>query len=360
MFRISANELFMLRLSNVAYLLFLVGFSLESIIVMGVEHRSSRQNGRATDSVDAPEYRNLGVAKQPLQKNGGRQAEQIVRNHDKEQTDAETAKSYFFRAMMHKEDGNILLARNAATIACDLALDALGTESGQYAQCLNLLASLDIDRGDFETAELLLAQADEVLCNYKSDASWDAVHLGVLGNLALVKRELKKYAESEALYLEVLNEYGELIDGAVRGILEIAIGNLYLKMENDERARDYFINGIEKIEPLKSKDDTNELCIANIAMHVAQAKLQLLAGENEEAERHYQNALTQRDYIYEKEGLRHAYVMVDLADLYLKLNRTDEAKKWLELAAVIREKHLGANSPLACQTRERVLDLQAK
>jgi tetratricopeptide (TPR) repeat protein len=216
----------------------------------------------------------------------------------------------------------------------------LGPDHLKTAECLNALASLHSDLGNYQQAELLqqraLAIHEQLLGPDHSEIA------AMLNNLGLIYQEQEKYPLAESLYLRALAIYQATLPPGHYQITH-SLNNLatfYQEQEDYQKAEDILV------QVLRMREETLETEHPDIATSLN--NLAMLYEEQQDYQR-VEALLVRALHIYEHtEGANHpdvAMVLNNLALHYRKQGHYPQAEPLYLRALAIYEQSFGSDHP---------------
>jgi CHAT domain-containing protein/tetratricopeptide (TPR) repeat protein len=227
-------------------------------------------------------------------------------------------------------------AQSLAEHALELREKAIGPESPEVGDALNLLAVISIARSDYKRAETLLQRAKAIDSKALGGALPAAAE--VLDNLAKNQSALGNYAEGERLAREGLSIREKVLgpDHFLTGVSLGTLGEIFLAKGDYANARSFSARALQITAKSYTADDLQH---ADASSRLARVEIKL--GNYSSAELLLMNASHTREAIAGPESLQAADSIYDLGYLYLIKNDNLKAEQMNLRALSLKEKILG-------------------
>jgi CHAT domain-containing protein len=209
-----------------------------------------------------------------------------------------------------------------------------------YASCLNNLALLYGDMGDYDKAEPMYNEA--IAIREKLFGKKHTDYVASVNNLATLFIEKGYYEKAESLLLEIQiireNLFGKDSPDYARGLNNLAV--LYHFMGEYEKVEPFLLGAIAIREKLLGKDNPEYArALNNLANYYDEM------GDYKKVESLYLEAKTIREKILDKDHPDYAQSLANLGTLYMNLQQNEKAESFLQESLTICEKTLGNSHP---------------
>jgi tetratricopeptide (TPR) repeat protein len=248
----------------------------------------------------------------------------------------------YYRRGLHAE------AQKAAAEALSLLENSRSSPDFDAAASLNNLGSLVYAQGDLDRAEQLFQRSREA---YQALAGADDTRLAsVLYNLAGVLVEQGKYAPAEALYRSSLQIREKSFGSAHPLVAEVwnDLGFLSLQQGKYKEAESWLAKALGVWEKSPGSEAYAAVALNNLGL------LHRLQGGFDRAESFYKRAVAVEEKAFGVEHPEVATTLMSLAALYGARRRNAQATETYQHALTLLEKTVGAQDPLAVETREHL------
>ena len=221
----------------------------------------------------------------------------------------------------------------------DLVLKYTGEKSPEYISCLNQLAQVKRELGQFREAEALYQQS---LTITESLSGKDTVYAKNLNNLALLYQFLGQYDRAGQLLLQsaaiIKAAAGERSDAYIS--TQNNIGTLYSDKGQFEKAKTVMLKALELRRQLSGeKNRLYAESLNNLAF------VQTALGQYAAAETLYRQARATIKELAGSSSAAYASVIDNLADLYSRTGELEQAEQLYQEALDIRKKTVGEAHP---------------
>jgi tetratricopeptide (TPR) repeat protein len=214
----------------------------------------------------------------------------------------------------------------------------LGFVAGtNYGRALNNLATVYLDQKRYAKAEAMFQ--DALALHRKSPQENDPDIALVLNNLGLARLSTGSFSEAEEYFRASLELQRKIKENSSR--LAVTLNNLALTYKHQKRFQEAVRLYSQAIEEWNKSAQSGRPEIAIGLQNLA--SMESLAGEDDAAEKHFQEAMSIAEAALPPEHPNRTAIMSGYASLLAKLGRKQEAKQLESSARVLRAKHAHEN-----------------